>query len=185
MLAIVSAVLGFAGPFVPELLKVFREGREQKFELERMKLSAEIAERQHAWRMAEIEARADIEESMALHRPTSSFGIQILDKAHASGMPAWAVVPVFWSFAVADWVAAMVRPTITYAMVGLYIAYKWARFLLMQQVSDHSFQWYEGVVKLWDEQDAGVLLLVLGYWFGSRMVKAAFGGNASHGQPGR
>jgi hypothetical protein len=185
MLALLSAVFGFLGPFVPELIRLFRERQDQAFELQRMHLSAQIAEKQHAWRMAEIEARADIEESKALHQPMPSFGVQILDKAHASGMSSWAVVPVFWLFAVADFVSTMVRPAVTYAMVGLFIAYKWGRFLLMQHVSDQSFQWYEGVVHLWDEQDWAVLLLVLGYWFGGRMVKAVFGGNAANGAAGR
>lgn len=185
MITVLTALLGFLGPFVPELLKFFRERQDQAFELKRLELNAALYEKQHLWKMAEIDAAAGAEEFRALHAPVPSFGVQILDKAHSSGLPAWAVLPVFWLFSLADWFAAMIRPGVTAVVVAMWIAYKWGRFMLMQHVSDQSFQWYEGVVKLWDEQDWALLFLVLGHWFGQRAVKAVFGGNASHGGAGK
>lgn len=53
-------------------------------------------------------------------------------------------MPVFWLFGLLDWLNGIVRPTITFAAFGSYIAYRWARLELMQHVSDQSFAWYEG-----------------------------------------
>jgi hypothetical protein len=184
MLAIVSALFGFAAPFLPEALKLLRGWQDHRFEMERMRLSAELAEKRHAWRMEEVEARADITEMQALHRPSPSFGVQILDKAHESGLPAWAVIPVFWAFSLADWIATNVRPGITWAMVGFYGATKAALYATLTgprfEASPAS-----AVAQIWGEQDWAVLTLTLSYWFGARAVKAAFGGNASHGGAGR
>lgn len=184
MFALLSAVLGFAAPFLPELIKLFREKGERAHELAMLELRIKAAAQEHLWRMEEITAQADIAEAAALHRPQPSFGVQVLDAAKGWGFGKWAIVPAFYLFTVLDFVSAMVRPSITYAMFGFYLAYKFARLRLMQQVSDQSFSWYEGVVNLWGEQDWAVLTLVLSYWFGLRAAKAAFGGSASSAKPG-
>ncbi|HYE01333.1 MAG TPA: hypothetical protein VEH84_18270 [Alphaproteobacteria bacterium] len=185
MLSILTAAFGFFAPFLPELLKLARERQDQGFELQRLRLSAELAEREHAWRLAEIEARADAAEGAALHAPQPSFGVQMLDAARDGGLGGWAVVPAFYLFALLDFLSGLVRPAVTYAMFGFYMAYKLARLQLMQSVSDQSFDWYEGVVRLWGDQDWAVLTLVLSYWFGHRAAKAAFGGSALTVAPGR
>lgn len=184
MLAILSAVFGFISPFVPEVLKLAKGWQEHRFELQRLRLSAELAEKQHAWRMEALNVEADIQEAALLHQPQPSFGVQILDRARADMHPAlW--VPVFWAFALLDWISGMVRPTVAFLVVGAYVLYKWARFELMQRVSDASFAWHDAVVRLYDEQDYAMLAYVLMFYFGQRAAKAAFGGNASHGGGGR
>ena len=77
----------------------------------------------------------------------------------------------------------MVRPTITYMAFGFYMLSKIARYYLMQSVSDESFNWYEGVVRLWGDEDYAVLTLCLSFWFGTRAYKATFGGSASSAKP--
>jgi hypothetical protein len=185
MLALLSAIFGFFAPFLPEVLKFFKGRQDNQHELAMMELRLKAGAQEHLWRMEEITTKADIAELTAIRAPQTSFGVQILDAARQSGLGFWAIVPAFYLFTLLDFLAGLVRPMITYAAFAAYLAYKWARLMLMQQVSDQSFAWYEGVVKLWQEQDWAVLTLVLSYWFGARMAKAAFGGNASHGGRGQ
>jgi len=168
MLAAIAAVFGFLAPFLPEVLKLFTRAQDNRHELELMKL------RMAAAAEASLHRISDIEEAKVLHQPAQSFGVQLIDAAEGK-YPSWVVVPVFWLFGLLDWLNGIVRPTITFAAFGSYIAYKWARLELMQHVSDQSFQWYEGVVKLWGDQDMAMLTLVLSYWFGNRVAKYAFG----------
>lgn len=134
--------------------------------------------------MEEINVQGDIAEAIELHKPVPSFGIQLLDAAKDSGWKGWATVPAFYMFVFLDWVAGMVRPSVTYAAFAGYLLYKIASFHLMASVSDASFTVWEGIAKVWGEQDYAVLLLVLSYWFGLRSYKATFGGSASSGKPG-
>lgn len=75
----------------------------------------------------------------------------------------------------------MVRPVVTYLMVAFYLIYKWALF---QQASLIASDWSKAATMIWTEADLGILYLVLGFYFGSRMVKAAFGGSAQTGKAG-
>ncbi len=184
MLAIVSALFGFAAPLLPEGLKLIRAWQDHRFEMERLRLSAELAEKQHAWRMEEVTAQADIAEMQALHRPMASFGVQILDKAHEGGLPAWAIIPVFWAFALADWIATNVRPGITWAVVVFYGATKAALYATLTGPRFEASP-AAAVAQVWGEQDWAVLTLCLSYWFGSRAARTAFGGIMPRGGAGR
>lgn len=181
MLAMFSAIFGFAAPFLPELLKYFSRKADMAHEKEMMNIRLQHAEKEHLWRMEEVTAQADIEEAKELHRPVPSFGVQVLDAANDSGWSKWWIGPAFWLFVMLDFVAGMVRPTVTYAAFTFYIAYKWSVFSLAKTYSDTSAQ---ALVSIWGEQDWAVLTLVLSYWFGHRAAKAAFGGNATSGKAG-
>ena len=183
MLAILSAVLGFAAPFLPELLKYFNRKADNAHEIAMMKLRLDTAASEHLWRMEEISAAADIAEAAELHKPVPSFGVQILDRAQERLHPAlW--VPVFWLFALLDFVSGFVRPGITWAVVGGYLAYKGALYSILTGPRFEA-DWAGAVSQVWTEQDYAVLSMVLAFWFGGRIYKAVFGGNAGHGVPGR
>lgn len=174
MIALLLPLLGFLGPFIPEVIKLFTRGQDNRHELEMFRLRVEAAAQEHLWRMAEIESQADIAEAQAIRAPQQSFGIQLLDKAQASGWSSWFVGPLAFLFTLLDLVNGFVRPAITYAAFAFYVAYKWARFELMREVSDGSLTAAEQITRLWDENDMGVLMTVLAYWFGQRVVKHAF-----------
>lgn len=183
MLALISAVFGFAAPFLPELFKYLHRKADNAHELAMMdkRLAAGAAE--HSWRLEEINAQADIEEARVLRQPQQSFGVEILDRAQASLHPAlW--VPVFWAFSVLDWLSGFVRPGITYFVVAGYLAYKAAMFSMLTGPRFDN-EWSGAVAQLWTEQDYAVLSLVLAFWFGHRSYKAVFGGNAMSSAPTR
>lgn len=179
MLTIISAILGFAGPFIPELIKIFRQKEDNKHELAVLKLQAEAAAQQHLYRMEELNTSADIAEMTAIRSPNQSFGVQLLDAAR--DWPRMLILPVFYLFALLDFLAGMVRPAVTYAIVGFYLMYKWALF---EQSRLELGNWQSAATMIWTENDLSILLLCMGYYFGQRAMKATFGGNASTGKSG-
>jgi hypothetical protein len=154
---ILTALVGFLAPIVPEIIKVFQRKQENKHELEVMKLQIEAAKHQHTYKMEEITATADINEAQLIHQPMQSYGIQLLDKAEHSHMWRWVQNLMFVMYCFLDLLNMLVRPGVTY----------WAFFtyFLARYAAGFSFTQF----------DQELLILVLSYWFGQRSAKYAFG----------
>lgn len=179
MLTILTALLGFAGPFIPELIKLFRQKQDNSHELAVLEMQTKIAAANHLYKMQELDVSADIEELRTLRSPVPSFGVQILDAAR--NWPKFLILPIFYLFSLLDFISGLVRPAVTYGITGFYLMYKWALF---DQAKLTYGSWDRAAVIIWTEMDFSILLLVLGYYFGQRAVKATFGGNANTGKPG-
>ena len=179
MITILSALLGFMGPFIPELIKLFRQKQDNYHELAVLEMQTKIAANQHLYKMEELNTTADISEMQTLRLPQQSFGVQILDAA--KDWPKALIVPVFYMFAILDFLSGMVRPGVTYAITGFYLMYKWALFEQAKMVAG---SWDRAAIVIWTEMDFSILLLVIGYWFGQRAMRATFGGSASTGRSG-
>lgn len=177
MLEIVSFITGFLGPAVPQIFKWIERKQEYAHELSLMELRLKQGAAEHLWKMEEINANADIAEMQTLRQPQQSFGVQLLDAGkswvESKRWGAAAIMPVFYLFALLDFVTGMVRPAVTYAAFGFYMVYKWTLFHSLAIVSGRE----AAVLATWTEQDWAVLLLVLGYYFGQRTMKAVFGGS--------
>lgn len=171
---IFSAIIGFLAPFLPELLKFFTRKQDNEHELEIMRLQLQKGAQEHLWKMEEISATADIKEGELIHTPMNSFGVQLLDAAKGHGLSGWALYPVFYTFALLDFLAGMVRPGITYAAFVFYMAVKWAQLTIAQDNTQLEY----ALMSVWGDEDRAILVLVLSYWFGQRSAKAAFGGTA-------
>ena len=178
MLELFSAVLGFAAPFLPELLKYYTRKQDNAHELATMRIQGELADKNHAYRMDEIrttaEAKADENEAFVIHKQQKSFGVQLLDAAKGYGLSGWALYPAFYLFCILDFLAGLVRPGITYASFGFYMAVKWAELSIARNSSALS----AALLQVWGQEDRAIVILVLSYWFGHRSAKAAFGGSA-------
>jgi hypothetical protein len=183
MIAILTAIFGFAAPFLPTLLKLFTQRQDNAHELKMTELRMRGAAQEHMHRLEEINAQADIAETQQLYQPTPSYGVQMIDAAQQWQMGRWVLVPAFYIFATLDFLSGMVRPAITYAAFGGYLAYKAALFFTLTGPRFEASA-ASAVMQMWTDQDWGVLTLVISYWFGLRHYKAVYGGNASHGKPG-
>ena len=175
---ILSFLSGVIGPLLPELLKFFRQKQDNAHELAMLEIRLRHAQYEHLWRMEEINAKADIEESKVLHSGQNSFGVQLLDASQKwadSEWGKWLVTPTFYMFSFLDFLNGMVRPVIAYAAFGFYMAYKVAMYDMALRSSDH----VAAILQTWGENDWAVLMTVIGFFFGQRMVKAAFGGSAN------
>ena len=126
MLAILSAILGFAGPFIPEVIKLFRQKADNAHELAwSADAKAQLAESSTctAWRKSA--ARLTLPKC----RPCAS-------RSRASACRSWTpthwpkmvILPVFYLFAVLDFINGIIRPGVTSCMVGFYLAFKWSQY---------------------------------------------------------
>ena len=179
MMALISAVIGFAAPFLPEVLKLFGRYMDNKQEIALFKLRMEMASQEHLYKMEEINARADIEEMKTLRMPQASFGVQVIDaaaKLQWNGWERFLVAPVFYLFAFLDFMTGIVRPGVTVTAFVFYGMVKYAMYEVAWLTSGDKLQ---AMLSIWGEQDWSVLLLVLSYWFGARTAKQAFGGSTN------
>lgn len=175
MLSLISAILGFAAPFLPELLKFFQRGQDNAHELQMMALQMKMQASEHMYKLEEINTQGDINEIIELHKPTQSFGVQLLDAAKGYGLSGWALYPAFYLFCALDFIAGFVRPGITYAAFAFYVAVKWAQLSIAQTGTTGSLT--VALLQVWSAEDMAIVVLVLSYWFGNRSAKAAFGGS--------
>jgi hypothetical protein len=177
MLTLLAAFLtGVLGPLLPSVINLIRDWQDRKFELQMLEMRMKYAAQEHLWRMEEMNARADIEEARVLHKPTPSFGVQLLDAADKWADTLWGkilVTPAFAMFAFLDFVNGMVRPTIAYAAFGFYAVYKWSVF----EIAKAKLDTVAAINATWTENDWAVLLMVLGFFFGQRAAKAVLGGS--------
>jgi hypothetical protein len=172
---LLSGALGFLSPFFGTAFKLFGSWMDNKHEVEMFRLRMDAASQQFAWKMEEVNAKADIAEAVATHQPLASFGVQLLDKAHASGWPTWMIAPAFYLFVLLDWLTGLVRPTITYVAFGFYIFYRYSCFELAQSVVSKGTSVYQTVAYSWTDNDWIILMMVLTYWLGDRTRQKMFG----------
>lgn len=153
LLTLLGGGLGGLLRFVPEILKLFTEQKD----------------RDHEFRMTQLQL--DIDKGRAQ---------QALDLVHAQGANAVASgeMEAFIAAIKAQgqptgipWVDALnqsVRPVITYWWMALFTVYKLATIvaacLAWSSLDDF-------IVKLWTPQDAGILAMILGFWFVDRSLR--------------
>lgn len=185
MLELFSALLGFAAPFLPECVKYFQRKQDNAHELDMLRLQIEKGAQEHLWRAEEIriagEVKADENESKSIYSSAPSFGVQLLDAAKGYNLSPWVLYPAFLLFALVDVLAAMVRPGITYAAFGFYMAVKWAELSIARA---NASGLSAALLNVWSQEDRAIVILVLSYWFGHRASKAAFGGSAMTSKAG-
>ncbi len=99
MLTLIGSFLGLAGSFIPKLFTLFEQRQQHAQELDRMRLSAELADQQHRMDLTLMNAKADIAQQHALYQHDASF--------HQASP--WV-----------DNMRAMVRPILTFGSLILY-----------------------------------------------------------------
>lgn len=157
ILTLLGGGLGGLLRFIPELLKLFSEGKE----------------RDHEYRMTELQLNIDKARAQ-----------QALDLVHAQGANALASGEMDAFIAAIKgqgqmtgipWVDALnqsVRPVITYWWMALFTVYKIATIVAacMAWTTLDDF-----IAKLWTVQDAGILAMILGFWFVDRSIRKNYG----------
>lgn len=168
MIAIVSAIFGFLGPFVPKLFDMFQAKQDHAQEIELMKLRIETASSEHMWRLEEINAKADIAEAVAVHKPEESYADKLISSVGGGSLPGWVKAYVALIGVHVDFVIRMCRPLITYAMVGFYMSYKVAVFHALEAAGLTGF---DALKSSWTEFDEAMLAAIMAFWFGGRILQ--------------
>lgn len=148
LLTLLSSLFGLFGSALPKIFDVYQDKQDKRHELSIMQMQMEMQANGHMQRLEEINTQADI--SM---------------QAEAYRFAARRDTGVKWIDAFLEWYSGIVRPSITFALVGLYAAVKWASYLGMV---DAGFAGASALVQLWSQEDMALLMGVISFWFGQR-----------------
>lgn len=156
----ISGLAGFAMPFIGDILGFFKKKQENSHEIEMMRVQGELAKEEAGYKLEDTIERTGSADFASAHKPQISFGVQILDKLSDLNWSTWIAAPIVYMFSLLDFVIGFVRPGVTYALVGLYIATKWAKFVEDGDVN-----------AVWTVEDYLLMEMVVGFWFGYRTRK--------------
>ena len=145
MMTIIGSLLGFGTSFLPEVLNYFKRGQEQKYELQRMQMEMELMAKRSELNIAELDKEAEIKETEGLYKH---------DNVDAGGF--------------INALRGSVRPMITYAFFGLFVAIKVTALLSLLNQTGVSLN--IALDTIWDDQTAGLFAAIMSFWFGNRAV---------------
>ena len=137
--------MGFGTSFLPEVLNYFKRGQEQKYELQRMQMQMELMAKKSELKISELDKEAEIKETEGLYKH---------DDVDAGGF--------------INALRGSVRPIITYAFFGLFVAIKVTALLSLINQSGVSLNM--ALDTIWDDQTAGLFAAIMSFWFGNRAV---------------
>lgn len=172
---IAASVLSFLTGLVPEAFKIYQRKQDNKHELDLLKLQSQnqSAERLHRQKVSEDAATsAEIE---VVHRAAPSSAIELLRAIQSADWlrwyTAWLIIPALYLFVFVDWLNNAIRPATAVFVIGLYGAYKFAQFKLLE--SAYGDKW-GAVAGIYREEDWLLLFTVIGFFFGGRFIAKRF-----------
>lgn len=148
MLTILGALIGLAGSAIPDILGIFSKKADQAHELAVAQARSDANAKGHEFKMAEIDARADIGELEAVH------------KEFAARRATW------------KWIEALissVRPVLTYGFFGLYAWVKVSQVLLAMSALGGDISL--AVTAAWHPEDQAIFATIISFWFGGRALQ--------------
>lgn len=164
MIALLSALLGFFSSAAPELMKLFRDGKDRAHEITLLQLQMEherVRQSQAAVESA-AERNARLEAIMLETERSEEALLNARLKDQLTG--------IYW----VDVLAGSVRPMLTYGFFLLYVAVKAAQFHLLV---DDGLPWRgmlnisQALVAVWGEEDVAIFSTIMAFWFGSRIMR--------------
>lgn len=149
MLSLLGSALGFAGSALPAVTEIWKNKSNQKFELERMKVQAELSKAgfDHEIRAHEVQAADKEHERLIQHDIAISRGSGVITALQRS-----------------------VRPVITYAFFLLFIIIE---LILLRQAIVTGMEVAEAIQILWDDQTKAIFAAIISFWFGTRAIDKA------------
>lgn len=150
MMTLLGSLLGFGTSFLPEILNYFKAGQEHKHNLERMQLEMDLMSRRSELKIQELDKQAEIKETEGLYKH---------DSMDAGGF--------------VNALRGSVRPVITYAFFGLFVAIK--AVAVMTLMNDQGADLAGALNVIWDDNTAGLFAAIMSFWFGNRAVSKYYG----------
>ena len=145
MMTLLGSLLGFGTSFLPEVLNFFKAGQEHKHNLERMKVEMQLMEKRSELQLQIMDKQADIKETEGLYKH---------DSIDAGGF--------------VNALRGSVRPVITYAFFGLFVAIK--AVAVMTLINEQGVDLEAALNVIWDDNTAGLFAAIMSFWFGNRAV---------------
>ena len=157
LLTLFGGGLGGLLRFVPEIIKLFTEQRDRDHEYRMTQLQLDIDKARAGQAIDLVHAQGDV---AAAAGEMQAYVEAIKGQSQMSGVP---------------WIDALnqsVRPVITYWWMLLFTVYKVATIV----AAAHAWTTLDDfLTKLWTVQDAGVLSMILGFWFVDRAIRRQSG----------
>ena len=144
--SIIGSLIGFGGSAVPAVIDIFKQKSDNKQELEKMKLMAEL-------RAAGYDHDLKMYETMGA------------DKEHDRLIQHDIAISKSGGFIGA--LQRSVRPVITYCFFGLFVAIE---VVLLRQVLALGMPVEDAILVLWDDNTQGIFAAIISFWFGSRAI---------------
>lgn len=148
MITLLGAALGFVSSIFPDILKLYRDGKDRAHELTMLQMQMKQQAQGYSDRLEEIHLQADIAESKALYK-TYHTGIAWVDALNGT-----------------------VRPVLAYAFFLLYFIIKCMQFALVDMANPLPWQ----LQALWGEEDQAIFAGIIAFYFGQRAMSKVRGG---------
>lgn len=148
---LIGGAVGALARLAPEVLKVIDRKNERKHEIALGTQQLDLIKVQGHIKLDSDRIVADQAQMVA--------GIDALKEAYQSQKT---------GFKFADTISSLVRPTVTYLVVGLWALVKIAAY---SQLVGDGLEWDTAVRTMWNEDDAAVFFGILNFWFLSRVFE--------------
>ncbi len=149
MLSILGSLLGFASSAVPAITDSFAQKTDNKHELDKMRLMAEL-------RQAGYDHDLKAYESMGADKEHDRLIQHDIAINRSSGIIAG--------------LQKSVRPVITYAF---FILFATIEITLLMEALEKGTDFSEAINLLWDEDTKAIFAAIISFWFGSRAIDKA------------
>lgn len=148
---LIGGAVGALARLAPEVLKLLDRKNERKHELAVSAQQMELIKVQGHMKLDSDRVQADNAQLVA--------GLAAIQEGYKSQKT---------GFKFADTISALVRPTITYMVVGLWALVKVAAY---SQLVGDGLEWETAARTMWNEDDAAVFFGILNFWFLSRVFE--------------
>lgn len=149
MLSLLGSLLGFAGSAAPAVMDHFKNKQNNKLELDKMRLHAELRKEGYDYDM-------------------KMFDKQAADNEHQRLIDHDTVISKSTGFIAG--LQKSVRPVITYAFFGLFATIE---VTLLMNALEMGTPFNEAVTLLWDDDTKAIFAAIISFWFGSRAIDKA------------
>jgi len=146
MITLLASIAGFISSIIPEIFKIFTDKNDKKHELEIMDRQITLSRRNAAYRLEEISAYADVEETKSIYKTFRS-NVFVIDALNAS-----------------------VRPILAYSFFALYATVKYFQFQIIHNISDLQII----LSTVWTEDDQAIFAGIISFYFGQRAISKVF-----------
>jgi len=149
MLSLLGSLIGFAGSAVPAITDSFAKKADNKHEIEKMKVMAELRAKgfDHDMKMYEQQGADKEHDRLIQHDISINKGTGFIAGLQKS-----------------------VRPVITYGFFALFVTIE---ITLLMTAIEKGTDFAEAIQLLWDEDTKAIFAAIISFWFGSRALDKA------------
>lgn len=148
---LIGGAIGAVARLAPEVIKLLDRKNERKHELAVAAQQIEIIKVQGHMKLESDRVVAD--------QSILTSGLEALKSAYESQKT---------GFKLADTISALVRPTVTYLVVGFWALVKIAAYT---QLLGQGIEWDQAATTMWSEDDVAIFAGLLNFWFLSRVFE--------------